>query len=61
MQAELKCPWCEAIIAPIAGRYTGTYGTLMEKRCPRCHNLVATRLEGIPETIIKKQPEERID
>lgn len=54
MEEKMKCPWCNELVVLTEGSYDGSYGAVVEKRCPKCRNLVLTRLKGIPETIIKK-------
>jgi len=45
---EVKCPWCDEVI-PVpevkAGRHKNDHGTVMERRCPKCHKVLAAYLE----------------
>lgn len=45
---EIKCPWCSETI-PITGIKVNTieneHGTIQERRCPRCHRVLASYLE----------------
>ena len=54
MDEKTECLWCNELITLIDGAYNGSYGTVIEKRCPKCHGLVSTRLQGIPQDIIRK-------
>lgn len=57
MESQIKCPWCNENVVCIEETHDGTYGTIREKRCPICKNLISTLLEGIPNNIINKQIE----
>lgn len=54
MEEKTNCPWCNELVALTEGAYDGSYGTVVEKRCPKCGSLVSARLKGIPEAITKK-------
>jgi len=45
---EVKCPWCGEVI-PVTKvkvrRHKNDYGTVIERRCPRCGNVLAAYLE----------------
>ncbi len=46
---EVKCPWCgEVTPAPEVkvGRHDNDYGTVVERRCPKCSKVLAAYLEG---------------
>ncbi len=51
---KIKCPWCGNEGEAREGEFEGPYGKIKEKRCGVCGNLISTRLEGIPEEIIKE-------
>lgn len=45
---EIVCPWCGKLI-PVPkvelGRYKNDYGTVIERRCPKCDKVLAAYLE----------------
>jgi len=45
---EVKCPWCGEI-TPVPEvkviRHKNDYGTVMERRCPKCDEVLAAYLE----------------
>ena len=45
---EVKCPWCGEGI-PVSevkvSRYKNDFGTVLERRCPRCSRVLAAYLE----------------
>jgi endogenous inhibitor of DNA gyrase (YacG/DUF329 family) len=45
MEREVKCPWCGESVIPIDSDYSGQYGEMREKRCPKCRKLVSVRLK----------------
>ena len=46
---EIKCPWCDGVI-PIAElkveRRKNDYATVIERRCPKCSNVLAAYLDA---------------
>ena len=45
---EITCPWCgEAILASKVrmGHHKSDYGTVIERRCPKCGKVLAAYLE----------------
>jgi len=52
-EKEIICPWCNESIIPKVRLYQGQHGNVREERCPKCNNLLLTRLEGIPLTIVR--------
>jgi len=47
-RGETKCPWCDEVI-PISEvkvrRYKNDYATVIERRCPKCSNVLAAYLD----------------
>jgi phage FluMu protein Com len=47
-RGEIKCPWCgEVVPAPAVKvrRYKNDYGNVIERRCPKCSNVLAAYLD----------------
>ena len=45
---KIKCPWCgEGMLASEVnvGRHKGDYGTVVERKCAKCSNVLAAYLE----------------
>ncbi len=45
---EIKCPWCGELISASEvslKRYQNDYGTIIERRCPKCSKVLAAYLE----------------
>ena len=45
---EIKCPWCGEVIPASevqVKRYKNDYGTVIDRRCPKCHRALAAYLE----------------
>ena len=46
---ETRCPWCGEVV-PVAevkvGRHKNDYGTVVERRCPKCSRVLAAYLDG---------------
>ncbi len=46
MAKELKCAWCgEVVVAPKVTHIKNDYGTVIERRCPKCNNVLAAYAE----------------
>ena len=45
---EIVCPWCDEVI-PVpevkVGHHKNDYGTVVERRCPKCDKVLAAYLE----------------
>ena len=47
-RGEIKCPWCGEVIVVSqvkVRRYENDYGTVLERRCARCNQVIAAYLE----------------
>ena len=47
-KTEIKCPWCEETMPAssiVAKRLRNEYGTIIERRCSKCAEILAAYLE----------------
>ncbi|MFC2018216.1 hypothetical protein ACFLTQ_02815 [Chloroflexota bacterium] len=46
MAKERKCPWCEEVVVePVVSRKKNSYITVIERKCPKCNNVMAAYSE----------------
>ena len=43
-RAEIRCPWCDEVIMPKMSVFKGPYGDVRERRCSKCHKVLAAYL-----------------
>jgi hypothetical protein len=55
MEEEKQCPWCGNILSLVESKHKGSHGKMRILRCEKCQKLISVRLEGEPESIIKKE------
>ena len=53
MEKQVKCPWCDEQVTPVANISTKQGGNVKERRCPKCNAVIAAYLDE-PGVILEK-------